>query len=188
VLADGHSSVLLVHLPRPVDQQDSASAESVARLEARAVSEADSVVVPSRWAATDLAYRYGRTDLVVAPPGTSRAPMSEQHDPPVIVQLAAIGPLKNQLLTARAALSCADLSFRLRFVGPVVDPRYAAELAVMLSPLGERASIEDAVSWQVRDDLLFGTDLVLSVAPSVARLRFVYGWRGAGSRRRSWSR
>jgi hypothetical protein len=114
--------------------------------------------------------------------------MSEQHDPPVIVQLAAIGPLKNQLLTARAALSCADLSFRLRFVGPVVDPRYAAELAVMLSPLGERASIEDAVSWQVRDDLLFGTDLVLSVAPSVARLRFVYGWRGAGSRRRSWSR
>lgn len=159
----GHRVVLLVHLPRPADGHPDEEAGRLAALEAQAIAEAAATVVPSRWAAQDLAARYGRT-AVVAVPGTDPAPVADTHDPPVVLQLGAIGPLKNQLLLAHAALACRGLRFRLRFVGPVVDPAYAAELTSALAPLGDTASVEGALTGQARDELLAAADLVVSVA------------------------
>ncbi|XVX20390.1 glycosyltransferase family 4 protein [Actinomycetota bacterium] len=161
----GHRVVLLVHMPRPAEGGlTPAERERLTALEARAISAASAVIAPSHWLADDLQRRYGRGDVVVATPGVRPAAPAPRQDPPVLVQLGAVGPLKNQLLTARALRACAYLPFRLRFVGPVVDERYAAELLDTLAPLGARASLEPPVGLSARDELLAGASLLLSVA------------------------
>ena len=163
--AAGHEVVLLVHMPRPADTGlDDAERTRLAALEARAVRAASAVVVPSEWAARDLERRYGRTDLIVALPGIEPAPVAEPHDPPVLLQLGAISPLKNQLLTVRAAVACRDLAFRLRLVGPVLDEAYAERVADALAPLYDRVTLEPPVSGESREAVLAGADLMLSVA------------------------
>ncbi len=161
----GHRVVLLVHMLRPDDTGlTEAERTRLARLEAAAVRSAWRVVVTSRFAAADLASRYGRADPSVAVPGVHPAPLAQPHEPPVLLQLGAIGPLKNQLLTAQAAFSCRDLDFRLRIVGPVVDQGYAAALADALNRLPPGvASLEPAAGPAARDALLAAADLLISV-------------------------
>lgn len=166
VRAAGHRVVLLVHLPRPEDVGlAGAERERLARLEREAVHAADAVVVPSHWAARDLQTRYGRRDLVVARPGATTGPVAPEHDPPVLLQLGAVGPLKNQLLTVRALASGPPLDVRLRVVGPVVDEAYARELTAASALLPEgTVSVEPATVGAARDAVLAGADLLLSVA------------------------
>ncbi len=160
----GRAVVLIMHLPRSADSSLSRrQRERLAPLEADAVLAATRVVVPSHWAAADLRSRYGRSDLVVAAPGVDSAPLAVVHEPPVIVQLGAIGPLKNQALAVQAARACRDLDFVLRVVGPVVDGGYAVRLARACQQLGGRASVEPPVDVAARGRLLAGADLVLSL-------------------------
>lgn len=163
--AEGHRIALLVHMPRPEEpglQPDDRS--RLATLESAAVHAASAVIVPSRWAAHDLETRYGRTDLHVAVPGSERAPLAPAHPIPVMLQLGAIGPLKNQMLTARAALAAPRSSFVVQFVGPVVDESYAAELASLIRPLGRWAGVHPAVTGEDRDRVLARADLMVSVS------------------------
>ncbi|MCE1178326.1 MAG: glycosyltransferase family 4 protein [Micrococcales bacterium] len=167
----GHRVVLLLHMPRPAEGGLSPDErERLAALEAAALDAVAAVLAPSRWAARDLLDRYGAGDprgrgrLRVAVPGAHPAPLAHVHEPPCLVQLGAIGPLKNQLLTAQTAAACADLDFRLRLVGPVVDEAYAAQIATVLAPLGARASLEPAVEGLARDELLDAASLLVSVA------------------------
>lgn len=165
-VARGHRVVVVVHLPRPEDEGVvSTERERLASLEARTVQAASAVVVPSAWAAADLAARYGRQDLVVARPGVRPAPVADVHSPPVVLQLGAIGPLKNQLLTVQALEQCPDLDLRVRLVGPVIDEGYASRVRTLIDrlPLG-RVSLEPPVAGADRDSVLAGADLILSVA------------------------
>ncbi|WP_050346806.1 glycosyltransferase [Arsenicicoccus sp. oral taxon 190] len=172
VLADaaaaGHATVLLVHLPRPADSgltED--DRRRLAGLEAAALRAARGVVVPSRWAAADLQRRYGVAGAVVAVPGVAPAPPSQpraRQPHPLVVQVGAIGPLKNQLLTAEALLACRDVDLAVRFVGPVVDEQYAARLTEAVRPLGPRAQILPGTDATGVAALLAGADLLVSVA------------------------
>jgi glycosyltransferase involved in cell wall biosynthesis len=164
--AQGRRVVLLVHMPRPADPALSAAERArAAELEAAAIGEADAVVVPSRWAAADLRERYGREDLVVAVPGVHPAPLADVHDPPALLQLGAVGPLKNQLLTLEALQRCLRTDVRFRIVGPVVDEAYAARLAQEAARLPRgMVSIEGSVTGPAREAVLGGADLMVSIA------------------------
>lgn len=162
---DGHAVVLLVHLPRPADSGlTDDDRERLAGLEAAALRACQGVVVPSRWAAADLERRYGVAGAVVAVPGVAPAPLAEPHRVPVIVQIGAIGPLKNQLLTAEALLASGDLGLCVRFVGPVLDQPYADRLAESLRPMGSRAQVQPGTDAAGVAALLAEAHLVVSVA------------------------
>lgn len=158
---DGHRLVLLLHMTQGEDASW--------RDEHTAVRAASALVVPSRHTAGILARRYGRHDAVVAVPGARTAVLSDQHEPPTVLQVGALGPLKNQLLTVQALLSCADLDVRLHLVGPVVDDAYAQRVLEQATELGPgRVRIDGPLSGEALAMAYAGADVLVSVATNEA--------------------
>lgn len=166
--ADGHRVLLLVHMARPDDPALApAERDRVAELEERSVREAWGVVSPSAHAAADLAARYGREGIVVARPGVRPAALAEPHATPCILQLGAIGPLKNQALVLEAARRVRDLPFRLRQIGPVADEAYAERLRAAAAGLAPHTpGPEAALEGDALERAFASADLVVSVASS----------------------
>lgn len=164
--AAGRRVLLLVHMCRPDDPAlDARARERAARLEARAVREAWGVVSPSAHAAADLAGRYGRRDTLVAKPGTHPAPVAAAHATPCILQLGAIGPLKNQELVLAAAERVRDEPFRLRQIGPAVDDATLARLRERAGHLAEHTDgPEPPLSGAALDAAYAAADLLVSVS------------------------
>lgn len=108
------------------------AAAELDRREARALAGAHAVVTTSGWARERLAVRHGVRDAVVAPPGTSPAPVSagsaDSTGTPVLLCLGAVIPLKNHALLLAALEQVADLPWSLLVAGPAPDPDHLAAL------------------------------------------------------------
>ena len=117
----GHAVTVVVHLPisdelglEPMQRQ------RYAALEAKTVQAASGVLCSSRWSAAELSRRYGRSDVGVAIPGVTPAPVargSQDSGPPCILSVAALTPTKDQLTLVHALAQLADLPWTADLIG-----------------------------------------------------------------------
>lgn len=158
----GSPAAVLVHLPLGLETGLPARrAAELDALEGQSLRAATAVVVTSSWAAEELLRRHGLRDVAVAAPGVDRASVSAGSQPPLLVQLAALVPRKDQLGTLAALAEVADLSWSARLAGP--DDRDAAYAGAV------RRAVDDAgLTGRVqvpgplpRDDAWEGADLAL---------------------------
>ncbi|WP_425310332.1 glycosyltransferase family 4 protein [Ammonicoccus fulvus] len=162
-VAAGVSVIVLVHLPLPAERGLPEDEQArLAASECRALHAATAIAVPSHWASADLARRYDLTAHVVVP-GVEPAPVAEGSEPPQLLMLAALTPVKNHA-TLLAALGClGDLDWQATLAGPHRDPQTVAEVR----RLGRTAAVEDRITlpgeltgtaldtvWQATDLLL----------------------------------
>jgi glycosyltransferase involved in cell wall biosynthesis len=153
---------VLVHMPLALETSLSRErADQVDRLEHDALHAASTVVATSHWSARYLEQHHGLTGVAVARPGSDPAPVGEGSDPPLLVQVAALVPHKDQLAVVAALARLADLRWRARLVGPVDrDPAYSSRVreAVRAAGLGDRVQITGPLP---RDAAWAGADLAL---------------------------
>jgi glycosyltransferase involved in cell wall biosynthesis len=158
----GSSAAVLVHMPLAWDPTLSPErAAELDALEGRALGEASAVVATSVWSADDLRRRHGLDAVAVARPGVDEASVVDGSDPPLLVQVAALLPHKDQLTVVEALRRLADLRWRARLVGSVDrNPQYAHDVraAVRAAGLGERVEIAGVLH---RDAAWQGADLAL---------------------------
>jgi glycosyltransferase involved in cell wall biosynthesis len=154
-------AAVLVHMPLAWDSSSDEEATRLNALEARTLHEAAAVVTTSEWTAADLRRRHGLAVVDVARPGVDPAPLVTGSEPPLLVQVAALLPHKNQLGVVEALAPLADLPWRLRLVGSLDrHPAYAAEVraAVQSAGLTQRVEIAGVLA---RDAAWAGADLAL---------------------------
>src|SRR5690625_3740413 len=97
-VARGARVMVRVHMAVPAAPSLTHSARARAvQLEGAALHAATDVVTTSHWSARDLRERYGLAHVHVATPGAAPAPLSPGSDPPELLLLGAITPIKNQL-------------------------------------------------------------------------------------------
>jgi glycosyltransferase involved in cell wall biosynthesis len=136
---------VLVHMPLALETglpRDIAA--ELDRRERRALHAAERVVATSHWTARYLREHYEVGDVAVAIPGVDPAPLVAGSDPPLLVQLAALVPHKDQLTVVAALAQVADLAWQARLAGPTDrDPAYAAAVrdAVRATGLDNRVDI-----------------------------------------------
>jgi glycosyltransferase involved in cell wall biosynthesis len=153
---------VLVHMPLALDT--ALAPDRAARLdrsERRALRAAAGVIATSQWSADYLRRRHGLVDVAVARPGVEPAPVSSGSDPPLLVHLAALQPLKDQLGVVAALGPLRHLPWHARLAGPTDrDPAYTAAVrrAVAAAGLGDRVDIPGALP---RDCAWAGADLAL---------------------------
>jgi glycosyltransferase involved in cell wall biosynthesis len=136
---------VLVHMPLALETglpRDRAAA--LDQLERRALHAAQRVVTTSHWTARYLREHHDVGDVAVASPGVDPAPLVAGSDPPLLVQLAALVPHKDQLTVVAALARVADLPWHARLAGPTErDPAYAEAVreAVRAAGLEDRVDI-----------------------------------------------
>ena len=166
---EGSGAAVLVHMPLAWDPALSqADAAELDAHEGRTLREASVVVATSAWSAAELRRRHGLGAVAVARPGVDPAPVVDGSEPPLLVQVAALLPHKDQLAVVAALHRSADLPWRARLVGSVDrDPSYAAAVraAVQAAGLGERIEIAGVLD---RDAAWQGADLALLPSRSEA--------------------
>lgn len=141
--AAGHRVAVLLHMP-VTDEVGLPERTRLAyqRLEAAAVSAATAVLSPSRWAAEELRRRYGRDDVVVAPPGVDRAPVATGSRPPHLLVLGALTPTKDQLGVLDAWAELSDLEWTAAVVGALdAAPDYANRVRAAARAFGGRVEV-----------------------------------------------
>ena len=140
--ADGRRVTLLVHyFPADDTALTDEQRERVARSEHQAVHAATAVVVTSRWAAEEVAARYGRDDAVVARPGVGPAPLAPGSAPagrpPRLLWLGRLSPDKDPLTLVDALTHLADLGWSALLVGPDgVDARLTRQVHDRIAQAG----------------------------------------------------
>jgi glycosyltransferase involved in cell wall biosynthesis len=163
----GTGAGVLVHMPlawRPDVSSDEAAELDL--LEAEALEAASLVVATSQWSAQYLIGRHRLQGVAVVPPGVEPADVVEGSDPPLVVEVAAIAPHKNQLGLVEALAEVAHLPWRARLAGSLdVDPGYVAQVrrAIDAADLADRVDLTGAIS---RDAAWAGADVL--VLPSLA--------------------
>jgi glycosyltransferase involved in cell wall biosynthesis len=163
----GTGAGVLVHMPlswRPDVSGD--EAVELDLLEAETLEAASIVIATSQWSAQYLAERHRVHGVAIVPPGVAPADVVDGSDPPLIVQIAAIAPHKNQLGVVEALTDVADLPWQARLAGSLeVDPDYVAEVsrAIDAAGLAGRVELPGVVA---RDAAWVGADLAL--LPSLA--------------------
>ncbi len=165
----GHAVTLVVHLPISDELGlDPARRERYAALEGQAVRAASGVVCPSHWCAAELRQRYGRSDLGVAIPGVTPAPVApgSQHSggAPRLLTLASLTPTKDQLTLVRAFALLTDLAWSADLVGfDVADPGYAARVRheVAEAGLADRIRVTGALTGSALDQRWDVADLLV---------------------------
>ncbi|RMB60185.1 glycosyltransferase family 4 protein [Tessaracoccus antarcticus] len=161
---------ILVHSLLTADpglDHDARSAFTMAESAALAVASSSSV--PSQWSATDIATRYPGVRTHVVPPGTSPAPPAVGSDPPQLLVLAALTPLKNQLHALQALALLSDLPWTLELVGSdELDPAYVGRLRHSIEhDIGPgRVTLRGAVTGEALDALWEATDLLVLTSTS----------------------
>lgn len=165
----GHAVTLVVHLPISDELGlDPARRERYAALEGQAVRAASGVVCPSHWCAAELRQRYGRSDLGVATPGVTPAPVApgSQHSggAPRLLSLASLTPTKDQLTLVRAFARLTDLAWSADLVGfDVADPGYAARVRYEVAEAGlqDRIRVTGALTGSALDQRWDAADLLV---------------------------
>ena len=159
---EGSGAAVLVHMPLAWDPTLShAVAAELDGYEGRTLREASVVVATSAWSAAELRRRHRLDAVAVARPGVDPAPVVDGSEPPLLVQVAALLPHKDQLAVVVALHRSADLPWRARLVGSADrDPSYAAAVraAVQAAGLGGRIEIAGVLD---RDAAWQGADLAL---------------------------
>lgn len=164
----GHRVGLLIHLPLPAETGlPPGRARELAVLEHRAVAAAGVVIATSRWGAADLRRRYGRPDVATVTPGSRPGPCAVGSDPPHLLVLAALTPVKNHRVLLPALDRLTDLPWRLTVAGPAVDPDCTRAVRSWLagSPAGHRGVFRGEVTGEDLQALWSTTDLL--VLPSL---------------------
>lgn len=122
VQAGGRVWMLVHFFPTDDPTLSHSMREQIRTSEAEAVNAASGIIVPSAWAAREIASRYGREDAVVAPPGVvpaRLAPGSKRTGaPPQILWLARLSPTKDPVTFVNALLQLRDLEWTAQLVGP----------------------------------------------------------------------
>jgi glycosyltransferase involved in cell wall biosynthesis len=153
---------VLVHMPLALETGLSRDrAAELDRRERRALHAAERVVATSNWTARYLRDHYDVHNVAVATPGVDPAPVVAGSEPPLLVQLAALVPHKDQLTVVAALARVADLSWQARLAGPTDrDPAYAAAVrdAVRVAGLEDRVDIPGTMP---REAAWEGADLTL---------------------------
>jgi glycosyltransferase involved in cell wall biosynthesis len=165
----GHAVTLVLHLPISDELGlDPARRERYAALEGQAVRAASGVVCPSHWCAAELRQRYGRSDLGVAIPGVTPAPVApgSQHSggAPRLLTLASLTPTKDQLTLVRAFARLTDLTWSADLVGfDVADPGYAARVRYEVAEAGlqDRIRVTGALTGSALDQRWDAADLLV---------------------------
>ncbi len=145
-VAEGRRVVVVVHmlLVDEVGLSDGERAEVAAR-ERPALRSATAVIATSRWTADRVADRYGRRDVVVAPPGADPAPPARgTGHPPRLLCLATLTATKDQLTLVRALSELRDHPWSCRLVGgDDVEPDYTAAVvdAICRAGIAERVRV-----------------------------------------------
>ncbi|WP_082699205.1 glycosyltransferase [Arthrobacter sp. EPSL27] len=134
--AAGLPAWILLHMP--LDDTGHGEAE----LERQSLQAAAGVICTSTSAAARTRARHGLDGILVALPGTDRAPLSagalsEGSGPPHLVAVAALLPNKDQALLLAALQALADLPWTASLIGAdTADPAYAAHLRGTVQRLG----------------------------------------------------
>lgn len=168
-VAVGARIVLLVHLPLPAETGlKPAEAATLSDRERRAVHAATAVATTSHWAADDVERRYGRPVEGVLVPGVDPAPLAVGSDPPLLLMVAALTPMKNHVTAVAALAEVADLPWRAALVGPhrdavVVD---GVRRGLLEAGLADRVELSGEVPRDALDGVWERTDLLL--LPSLA--------------------
>jgi Glycosyl transferases group 1 len=164
-VAAGSRVHVLVHLPLALESGlDPATVAQRNTLEQRALRAATGVLATSRWTAAELRDRHGCRDVVVASAGTEHAAASEGSNPPRLLCLAPLTPLKNQLTLVEALALLTDLPWTAHLTGSLdVDPQYAAQVRTAIAghALGDRVVLTGPVSGQAWHAAWAAADLLL---------------------------
>ncbi|WP_083841707.1 glycosyltransferase family 4 protein [Mobilicoccus pelagius] len=170
--AAGTTATLLVHLPLPDETglTPERTRELAAR-EAESVALVSRVVATSRTAAADLARRYGRTDVEVAPPGVdpslTSGPAAVGSSPPRVLCLASLTPRKNHVGLLAALARLTDLPWHAVFAGPGDDTdRARITDAIATTGLGDRVTLTGPLAGADLEETWAGTDVL--ALPSLA--------------------
>lgn len=132
--AAGRRVTMLVHyFPADDPSLPPGDREHLASAEAAAIAAATTVVTSSRWAAREVATKYGRTDTIAAVPGVEPADLARGSaaggDPPMLLWLARMTEAKDPLALVEALIRLRDLDWTARLVGPdTVDEGLSREV------------------------------------------------------------
>lgn len=169
--AQARPTALLVHslLADGAGERGERAAE-LDRRERRALAAAHVVVTVSDWSREELRARHGVGEVVVARPGTERAPVAEGswggaagRSRPLLLALGAVSPLKNHAVLLAALEQVADLPWTAVVAGPAQDP---AHLDALLADarargIGDRVAWPGAVEGEELERLWHRTDLLV---------------------------
>ncbi len=164
-VADGVRVHVLVHMPLALDPGlDPQVAQRRDLLEGRALRVATGVLATSGWAADRLRARHRLDAIAVATPGAHPAPVAPGSDPPLLRQLAAVTPVKDQLRVVAALARLVDLDWTAELTGSLdADPDYADRVrrAIRAAGLADRVRLSGPLTgadleraWQATDLLL----------------------------------
>jgi glycosyltransferase involved in cell wall biosynthesis len=157
---------VLVHMPLALEDGPPERVAEAALGERRALRAATTVIATSNWSAQYLVQRHQVADVVVATPGVEPAPIVTGSQPPLLVQLAALLPHKDQLGVVAALSRVRDLPWNARLAGPLDrDVGYSAAVrdAIAAADLARRIELPGVMD---RDAAWAGADLAL--LPSTA--------------------
>ncbi|HET7474867.1 MAG TPA: glycosyltransferase family 4 protein [Dermatophilaceae bacterium] len=154
---------VLVHLPLALESGlDARTAASRDALERQALAAATGTVATSRWCAEQVRSRHGRAAVAVAQPGADPAAVAAGSDPPKLLHLAALTPLKDQLSVVAGLRLLTDLRWTAELTGPRdVDPGYAEKVRAAAGELGTRVRLTGAKTGPELEAAFAGTDLLL---------------------------
>ncbi|MDO5735880.1 MAG: glycosyltransferase family 4 protein [Propionibacteriaceae bacterium] len=137
--------------------------------EGAALRAASSCSASSEWSASDVRLRCPGALPRVVRPGTVPAPPAGGSDPPQMLVLAALTPVKNQQLVLQALHQVSGLEWSLRLVGSdFVDPGYARQLRRMATDCFApgRVTVTGALTGSALEDVWATTDLLLLTSTS----------------------
>ena len=162
--------VALVHHPLADETGlDPRVAEALRASERAALEHAHRVVVTSpataRTLAADFAVPFER--ITVATPGTAPRPRAVGSNPPLVLNVGAVTPRKDQTALVQALTTLPDLPWRLAIVGSTGrDPATAAGLRAEIARLGLEAKVDlvGACDDAALDRLFAAADLFVSTA------------------------
>ncbi|WP_052466143.1 glycosyltransferase family 4 protein [Mobilicoccus massiliensis] len=145
---DGCAVALLVHLPLPDETGlTDERRRKLTERERAAIHACTTVVATSRTAAADLAARYERDDIGVAPPGVVQGSLAHGSTPPLILCLAALTPRKNHAGLAQALGHISHLDWQAVFAGGGdLGARAAVEGALAAAGIAERVALVGEVT------------------------------------------
>jgi glycosyltransferase involved in cell wall biosynthesis len=148
-----------------------ASGAAAIQKEARALHAASGVIATSSSTATALGKRHGLRRVHIALPGVDAAPSAAGSQPPRIINVAALLPNKDQLLTLEALALIKDLEWTAALVGSgEADPEYSAKVraAVARHGLERRVDMTGELTGDALEAAWNAADLSLLVSQAEA--------------------
>ncbi|NLE98228.1 MAG: glycosyltransferase family 4 protein [Propionibacterium sp.] len=163
--AGQHITVLMHYFPADDPALLTVDRQWVESREAEAVAAASRIVVPSEWAAREVARRYGRDDAVVARPGVDPAPLaSTSAGTPQLLWLGRLTATKDPLTLIDALARITDLDWRIRLVGPAIpgdDADALARARVVEHGLEDRVTLTGELTGDALESAWAGSDLLV---------------------------